>query len=92
MPCAFFRMGLPGVTQAASSTQVALGRPEQIRLLLLPSGPDRVHGSPSHRTQVSSPLIWGSSPQDTPSKKAFGPPVADLGLQGTASAPPSTAN
>ncbi len=63
--------------------------PRECYLPLLPSGPDGVRSSPSHRTQTSSPL---GKKQLCTSKSQAGiqPRYSGFRVQGTASSPPST--
>ena len=77
-----------------SCRQLGLGDPaahEKIHLMLLPSGPDMVHGFPLRRTQTSTLRAKGR-PYNTDSLgKGFSLARADCKLQGTATSPPSTA-
>lgn len=77
-----------------SCRQLGLGDPaahERVHLMLLPSGPDMVHGFPLRRTQTSTLRARGR-PYNTDSlEKGFSLARADCKLQGTATSPPSTA-
>ena len=64
--------------------------PGVICLRLLPSGPDRVHNTPLHRTQPSTLFAEERSNLTKPQHWEFSPAAADCGLQGTATSPPST--
>jgi hypothetical protein len=63
---------------------------ERFCLPLLPPGPDGVHKFSLRGTQPSTPLTAAASPPPKDLRWEFGPALADCGLQGTASSPPST--
>ena len=61
---------------------------KNFRLLLLPSGPDKVHKFALRRTQPSTPLTWGRLHKANP-RTSINPAIADCRLQGTATSPSS---
>jgi len=63
--------------------------PGESYLPLLPSGPDGVHSSPPHRTQISPPLSR-KQPYTSKSQAGIQPRYSGFRVQGTASSPPST--
>jgi len=83
------------LTRKGLSTNVKLrpgipAAPGVICLRLLPSGPDRVHNTPLHRTQSSAPHASVRLCRPRPQRWEFSPAIADCGLQDTATSPPST--
>lgn len=77
------------------SGQLKTGMPAahaKICLLLLPSGPDRVHNIALHRTHLSTLPRRFHTGRAFMLGLEFSPAIADCGLQGTAGSPPSTAN
>ena len=77
-----------------SCRQLGLGDPaahERVHLMLLPSGPDMVHGFPLRRTQTSTLRAKGRPYNTDNLGKGFSLARADCKLQGTATSPPSTA-
>ena len=91
LPCVRLRIDLTDAFHTANSDQAGPRHPGQIRLPLLPSGPDGVHGSPPRGTRSSTSLIWGCSTRATLGTD-MDPSTADRWLQGTANAPSCTAN
>ena len=66
-----------GKTRPMGSNQAAPAALAKIRLLLLPSGPDKIHGMTPHGTQSSSPTDWmiiAHRPRKC--KRFFAPPVS----------------
>ena len=53
-----------------------LTAPERFHLVLLRSRPDTVHGFPSRKTQISTPLVEGSSTENSP-KQTITSAIAD---------------
>ena len=77
-----------------SCRQLGLGYPaahKWYHLMLLPSGPDMVHGYLLRRTQPSTLRARGRPNMRTASEKEFNLARADCKLQGTATSPSSTA-
>jgi hypothetical protein len=60
------------------------------RLRLLPSGPDRVHGSESRRTRPSTLLAGGWTRSISGRRRVISPACRGFPVQGTPSSPPST--
>ena len=90
MPCTLRRSS---VARAHHDERLGPGRsaaPDDDRLVLLPSGPDTVRGSPLRGTR-SSTSHRRAATENGDLERGFGPAGADCRLQGTASSPPSTA-
>ena len=90
MPCTLRRST---VARAHHDGRLGPGRsaaPDDDRLVLLPSGPDTVRGSPLRGTR-SSTSHRRAATENGDLERGFGPAGADCRLQGTASSPPSTA-
>ena len=94
--CKFNAVHLPSTAahRRYSCRQLGLGDPaahERVHLMLLPSGPDMVHGFPLRRTQTSTLRARGRPYNTDNLEKGFSLARADCKLQGTATSPPSTA-
>ena len=90
MPCTLRRST---VARAHRDGRLGPGRsaaPDDDRLVLLPSGPDTVRGSPLRGTR-SSTSHRRAATENGDLERGFSPAGADCRLQGTASSPPSTA-
>ena len=90
MPCTLRRSS---VARAHHDGRLGPGRTaalDEDRLVLLPSGPDTVRGSPLRGTR-SSTSHRRAATEDVDLERGFSPAGADCRLQGTASSPPSTA-
>jgi hypothetical protein len=90
MPCTLRRPTRP---RAHHDERLGPGRsaaPDEDRLVLLPSGPDTVRGSPLRGTR-SSTSHRRAATENGDLERGFSPAGADCRLQGTASSPPSTA-
>ena len=59
------------IKKPAGSNQAAPAARANIRLLLLPSGPDKIHSMTPHGTQSSSPTDWMIIAQGGPKCKLF---------------------
>src|SRR5207248_2027383 len=81
----FDRAPLLVVTPPGHATRTTQARwaaaPPAPRLLLLPSGPDRVHGTRSRRTRPSTQSHETTLPNSAPLKGEFDPAVADCGYR-----------
>ncbi len=89
-PCTLHRCGTRGAATVWRLRSGTPTTPEGGRLRLLPSGPDLVHGSSSSWDLTIDAANGARTSGLCSSKREFSPAGADCGLQGTASAPPST--
>ena len=90
LPCTHRR---PGRSRAHLDERLGPGRsaaPGEVRLVLLPSGPDTVRDSPLRGTRSSTSLEAAALERRRP-RVGIQPCYSGLQVQGTASSPPSTA-
>jgi hypothetical protein len=90
MPCTLRRSSAARAHHAGRLRPGRSAAPDDDRLVLLPSGPDTVRGSPLRGTRSSTSLRRAAT-ENGDLERGFGPAGADCRLQGTASSPPSTA-
>lgn len=76
------------------SRQLNLGYPTahmRIHLMLLPSGPDMIHGFILHRTEIFKHLVLWADFTSTHPRQSIQSRISGFREQGTATSPPSTA-